>query len=191
MIVLSQAVKNNRHGRARVLNQDQIALLFAELNKKPRDACLFAICFFTACRISEALHLETTDILDETITLRKATTKGKLKTRTINIHRFLKPYLENYQPKKAGALFPGQIGRNRYLSLATADRILRSACERIGLKGVSTHTFRRSALSFMSSNGTPLREIQEISGHNDLGTLQRYLEVTPEQAKKAVNSIWL
>ncbi len=34
-----------------------------------------------------------------------------------------------------------------------------------------------------------LRHIQEISGHNDLGTLQRYLEVTPEQRKKAVSVI--
>jgi integrase/recombinase XerD len=32
----------------------------------------------------------------------------------------------------------------------------------------------------------PLRVIQEISGHNDLGTLQHYLEVSPEQKRKAV-----
>jgi integrase/recombinase XerD len=35
----------------------------------------------------------------------------------------------------------------------------------------------------MSSAGIPLRVIQEISGHNDLGTLQRYLEVTPQRRK--------
>ena len=38
----------------------------------------------------------------------------------------------------------------------------------------------------MSSAGIPLRHIQEILGHNDLGTLQRYLEVTPEQKQSAV-----
>jgi integrase/recombinase XerD len=38
----------------------------------------------------------------------------------------------------------------------------------------------------MSSAGIPLRVIQEVSGHNDLGTLQRYLEVSPEQKRKAV-----
>ncbi len=37
--------------------------------------------------------------------------------------------------------------------------------------------------------GIPLRYIQEISGHNDLGTLQRYLEVSPEQKKQAVSLI--
>ena len=37
--------------------------------------------------------------------------------------------------------------------------------------------------------GISLRHIQEISGHNDLGTLQRYLEVSPEQKKQAVSVI--
>jgi len=41
----------------------------------------------------------------------------------------------------------------------------------------------------MANAGIPLRHIQEISGHNDLGTLQRYLEVTPEQRQLAVSAI--
>jgi integrase/recombinase XerD len=184
-------LKNKGHGRAKVLSIAEIKRLFTELEKVERDACLFAICFFTGCRISEALHLETTDIIEGVVTFRKSTTKGKLKTRTIPVHPALAIYLENYQPKKTGALFPGQVGRNKYLSRASADRILRSACERVGLVGVSTHSFRRSALSFMSADGVPLRVIQEVSGHSDLGTLQRYLEVTPEQLKKGIGSIWL
>ncbi|MBW4600881.1 MAG: tyrosine-type recombinase/integrase [Calothrix sp. FI2-JRJ7] len=56
--------------------------------------------------------------------------------------------------------------------------MLRQAISRIGVEGVSTHSFRRTALTQMSSAGIPLRHIQEISGHSDLGTLQRYLEVT-------------
>ena len=44
-------------------------------------------------------------------------------------------------------------------------------------------------LTQMHNAGIPLRHIQEISGHNDLGTLQRYLEVSPEQRKKAVSVI--
>jgi integrase len=48
-----------------------------------------------------------------------------------------------------------------------ADKILKSASKRVGLSGVSTHSFRRTALTMMSSAGIPLRVIQEISGHND------------------------
>ena len=75
------------------------------------------------------------------------------------------------------------------LSRSMADKILRTACQRIGVEGVSTHSFRRTALTQMHNAGISLRHIQEISGHNDLETLQRYLEVSPEQRKQAVSVI--
>ncbi len=89
-------------------------------------------------------------------------------------------------PTSPGALFPGMRGRSLTLTRFMADKILKAACDHVGLFGVSTHSFRRTALTMMSSAGIPLRVIQEISGHNDLGTLQRYLEVTPEQRRFAV-----
>ncbi|WP_313931544.1 tyrosine-type recombinase/integrase [Trichocoleus sp. FACHB-69] len=46
--------------------------------------------------------------------------------------------------------------------------------------------FRRTALTQMHNAGILLRHIQKISGHHELGTLQRYLEVSPEQKRKAV-----
>ncbi|MCC5669463.1 hypothetical protein LC653_37930 [Nostoc sp. CHAB 5784] len=36
-----------------------------------------------------------------------------------------------------------------------ADKILRDACKRIGVEGVSTHSFRRTARAQMSSAGIP------------------------------------
>ena len=83
--------------------------------------------------------------------------------------------------------FPSRVGKA--LSRFMADKILRAACKSIGVEGVSTHSFRRTALTQMHNAGVPLRHIQEISGHNDLGTLQRYLEVSPEQKKQAVSVI--
>ena len=80
-------------------------------------------------------------------------------------------------------------GVSEHLTRFAADKILRDACERFGLAGVSTHSFRRTALTQMLSAGITLRHIQEISGYHDLGTLQRYLEVTPEQRRKAISVI--
>ena len=122
----------------------------------------------------------------ERATFRKSTTKGKLKTRVVDIQPGLAQLLTEYPTFSPGALFPGMRGRSLTLTRFMADKILKAACDRIGLVGVSTHSFRRTALTMMSSAGIPLRVIQEISGHNDLGTLQRYLEVSPEQKKRAV-----
>ena len=108
----------------------------------------------------------------------------------MDIQPGLAQLLAEYPTLKAGVLFPGMRGRSLTLTRFMADKILKAACDRIGLVGVSTHSFRRTALTMMSSAGIPLRVIQEISGHNDLGTLQRYLEVTPEQRRSAVSAIY-
>ena len=69
----------------------------------------------------------------------------------------------------------------KHLTRIMADKILRAACKRIGIEGVSTHSFRRTALTQRHNAGIHLRHIQEISGHNDLGTLQRYLKEPQKQ----------
>jgi integrase/recombinase XerD len=182
-------LKNQGNGQAKVLNPSEISRLFGELNKNPRDAALFAICYFTACRISEARQLLTSDIKENHIVFRKAITKGKLKTRTIGINPALRRYLDNYQPAKPGALFPGRHGISEFISRNTADRILRAACKTLGIEGCSTHSLRRSALTNMYRAKYPLRTIQKISGHSDLGTLQLYLEVSDSDMLDAVNSL--
>ncbi len=178
------------NGQGKILTAEELRLLFTEGLRTPRDRALFGICLFTGCRVSEALALQTTDIKSGTLTFRKSTTKGKLKTRVVDIQPGLAQLLAEYQLVKPGALFPGMRGISHSLTRFMADKILKSACKRVGLEGVSTHSFRRTALTMMSSAGIPLRVIQEISGHNDLGTLQRYLEVSPEQKRNAVAAIW-
>ena len=173
------------NGQGKILDPDELRLLFTEGFLSPRDRALFGICLFSGCRVSEALALQTSDIKSKTLTFRKSTTKGKLRTRVVDIQPGLAQLLEDYSVSP-GALFPGVRGLTEHLTRFAADKILREASRRVGLEGVSTHSFRRTALTQMANAGIPLRHIQEISGHNDLGTLQRYLEVTPEQRRKAV-----
>jgi integrase/recombinase XerD len=158
------------NGQGKILTPEELRQLFTEGLRSPRDRALFGICLFPGCRVSEALALQTTDIRGEALTFRKSTTKGKLKTRVVDIRPELAALLAEYQPSP-GALFPGVRGRSVTLTRFAADKILRDACKRVKLEGVSTHSFRRTALTMMSSAGIPLRVIQEISGHNDLGAL--------------------
>ena len=181
-------MKVDGNGQGKILTPDELRLLFTEGLRSDRDRALFGICLFTGCRVSEALALQTTDIRGGTLTFRKSTTKGKLKTRVVDIQPGLAALLAEYQ-LEPGALFPGMRGVSPTLTRFAADKILKAPCVRVGLVGVSTHSFRRTALTMMSSAGIPLRVIQEISGHNDLGTLQRYLEVSPEQKRRAVSVI--
>jgi len=48
--------------------------------------------------------------------------------------------------------------------------------EKVGIEGVSSHSFRRSALTAAHQAGLSLREVAEISGHRSLTALERYLD---------------
>jgi integrase/recombinase XerD len=189
-------MKVDRHGKAKILSQAEIQLLFSQGFQSPRDLALFGICLFTACRLREACTLYTIDAYEPTgkvrpvLILRKANTKGKLATRTIPIIDDLRSLLTNYHPKEGQPyLFPGRF--NRYLDPDSADKALRKAMKRVGLIGVSSHSFRRTALTQMSNNGTPLRVIQEVSGHRNLEQLQAYIEVRDDQVLGAVTGLSL
>lgn len=190
-------MKIDRCGRAKILSTQELALLFNEGLNNHRDRTLFAIMLYSACRISEVVTLKTKDVYHSKgrvrpeLIIRKNHTKGKLATRTIPIIEDLRLYLQDYKPaRNTGYLFPGQTKR-AYLHSDSAALILRKACKRVDLEGVSTHSFRRTALTQMSRTGIPLRTIQEISGHRTLDELYKYLEVTPEEVRGAVSALSL
>ena len=192
-------MKVNRYGRAEILTPDEISLLFTEGLTKPRDRALFGVCLYAAARINEACTLFYADVIGfkgvrDKLVIRSFNTKGKQDTIEIVIHPRLKVYLEEYKDSAPSLnkynphLFPGRHGRG-HIHKGSADLILREACRRLELEGVSTHSFRRTALTQMSDAGVPLRHIQAISGHRTLAALERYLGVTDKQKQHAISTL--
>jgi len=189
-------MKVQGHGQAKILTAAEINKLFKEGFATDRDRALFGFCLYTGCRVSEACSLVTEDIYCHgqqiearaVVTIRKGNTKGDEATRQIDTHPKLKALLEGYVPGDRH-VFPGRHRHNGSINPRSADEILKAACERVRLEGVSTHSFRRTALTRMSNAGVPLRHIQEISGHKDLSTLQKYLEVSPEHRRSAIAAL--
>lgn len=188
-------MKINRYGQAKILTQPELELLFNQGLQTSRDRALFGVCLYTACRIAEACSLLTKDVFNPQarlrthLIIRRTATKGQLDTRSIPILEDLRLLLLAHQ-SNAGTtyLFPGQWGKG-HLHPDSAGRILRRACSLVGFEGVSTHSFRRTALTQMSDAGIPLRVIQKISGHRSLNQLQAYLGVKPEQVTGAIASL--
>lgn len=186
-------MKIDRHGKAKILTQEEIQLLFSQGLSSERDRALFGICLYCCCRINEACTLNVNDVYSKgrvrpELLIRKGNTKGKLGTRSIPVIEDLRGLLRAYRHPGNGYLFPGRWGRG-HINSDSAARILREAFERVGIEGGSTHSFRRTGLTQLSNAGIPLRVIQEISGHNNLEQLQKYLEVKPEQVKGAVAAL--
>jgi integrase/recombinase XerD len=187
-------MKIDRHGKAKILTQSEIQLLFSKGLENNRDRALFGICLYCCCRINEACTLSVTDVYDRAgkaraeLIIRKGNTKGKLATRSIPVIEDLRGLLLAYRHPERGYLFQGRHGRN-HINSDSAARILREAFSRVEIEGGSTHSFRRTGLTQLSNAGIPLRVIQEISGHNNLEQLQKYLEVKPEQVRGAVAAL--
>ena len=182
-------MKCDRNGQAKILTEKEIEAIFSLLTS--RDRAVFAVCLYCGCRISESLSIRISDIAGGVITLRKANTKGKRRTRSLPISPRLEIILNDYIDSIASPgefLFPGRFG-TKPLTTAAADLTLRQACLTLGIKGVSTHSFRRTALTRMHMAGVPLRTIQRISGHSSLAALAFYLEVSEENMREAVKFI--
>ena len=67
-------VKGN--GRAKVLTQAELDRLFTQGFLTSRDKLLFALAYYCACRISEALALNAEDLAGGIVTLRKYLSSG-------------------------------------------------------------------------------------------------------------------
>lgn len=186
-------MKIDRHDQAKILSSSELTRLFTDGLKLPRDRALFGICLYTGTRIAEACSLHTKDVysidgsLRPRVTIRKATTKGKIETRSVPLNPHLQELLENYSSPKV-YLFPGRHGLG-HLHPDSADKILRAAFQELGIEGASTHSFRRTCLTKMHHSGVPLKVIQKISGHKTLSALQKYLEVSDEDLDAAVSTL--
>ncbi|MBD1932570.1 MULTISPECIES: site-specific integrase [Cyanophyceae] len=94
-------MKVNRNGQSKILTPQERQLLLNQGFLCQRDRALNELCYYTACRISEARQARYTDIFDgdkvrDTIVIRKCITKGQQATRCIPTHPNLAQSLEKY-----------------------------------------------------------------------------------------------
>jgi integrase/recombinase XerD len=190
--------KNNRHGQSSIFAPaDYAKLRRAVKNRKHR--LLLDIAWWTGERWGAIVQLQVEDVYEnplkslphEWITFRKQTRKaspeGKRSTRQVPVAAPLREILEAYKPPVQGWLFPAR-DEWRHMSFDNADSFLRAALERLGWteKGFSTHSTRRSFITQLHENGVDVATIQELTGHQDIRTVRRYVDVSPARIKNAI-----
>ena len=189
-------MKLNRQGQSRILDTNELDLLIDCL-PTTKHKLIALVCRRTACRISESIQLRWENVMPGVLFFPIEIVKNKLSPRSIPISEDFYQELLNWknQCEEAGEstdakcyLFKGRYA-NTHLSSRAFMKALKGAVEKSELIGSSSHSFRRSGLSSASSKNIPLRHIQEISGHRDLGTLQRYLSVNDQQLKAAADAM--
>ena len=192
-------------GKAKVLGSKEIQIVLKVL-KTPRDKLLFAVGLYTGLRISEIIAIKMSDVFTTSGGVRNTLKITRLKKKNtvysnIPIHPKLREQLASYkdlldaQDKDDSAyspspwLFPSTDNPESHIGRIRAHHILTEAFDSVNIEGASTHSMRRTCLTNMSRAGIPLRTIQEISGHSNLGQLQEYLAVDPADSHKAIMSL--
>ena len=64
--------------------------------------------------------------------------------------------------------------------------LVRRAAKRAGLKNEGIHVLRHTFCSHLAMQGAPARAIQELAGHKDLSTTQRYMHLSPAATFNAI-----
>ncbi len=93
-------------------------------------------------------------------------------------------YLEDYYAMNEIQtwIFPSSA-TNSHLTIRTAQRICEEALQSASInEGASIHSLRHSFVTHLLENGTDIRYIQELLGHNSLRTTERYNHVARKNA---------
>lgn len=145
-----------------------------------RDYALILFLYASGCRISEALSIRRSDILDNWITIRFA--KGE-KERVVPLAPIATEALSIYLEKQTiSSSYMWLNYRGTQLSRISAYKIVKKYL------GVSPHVLRHSFASSLIVGGADLRVVQELLGHSSLETTQIYTHIQKKNLADTVNT---
>ena len=160
-----------------VFSQEEVGRLFKAVTNLKHRSILMTI-YSAGLRVSEVVNLRKADILIDRGQLFIRLAKGKKDRYTVisqKLKSLLAEYLKAYKPSYR--LFEGQ-DHGPY-SVRSVQQMLRDAVQTSGVNPYATvHTLRHSFATHMLENGTDLRYIQELLGHNNPKTTQIYTHIT-------------
>jgi len=174
-----------------VLTTDEVDALLAQPKLEDaigaRDKAILELLYATGMRVSELCFLKITDISDTFVKVRG---KGK-KERVIPVGKkaieALDFYLINYRGEvreENGPLFISP--RGKAIDRITVYNRVKVYAKKAGImKSISPHTLRHSFATHLLENGADLRLIQDMLGHEDISTTDRYTHVTGNRLKNA------
>ena len=161
-----------------------------------RDRTIMEVIYATGLRVRELLALKVVDInlVDGAMWIRHG--KGR-KDRQLPLGKtamkYLAEYIKNVRPilargRKVEELFLNSFGKPIGMSgLCSKIHVYAKRADvkpAPGSKPITVHTFRHTLATEMLKHGADLRHIQDMMGHGQLRTTQRYLHLVKSELRK-------
>ena len=157
-----------------------------------RDRTILETFYATGIRKSELMNLTANDVNLEEGVLR--INGGKFnKDRVVPLTRLASSFLETYLKAIRPALLQGRVSDRVFISQRAGPlsknalgELVEKYARMAGLsKHVTCHIWRHSCATHLVQNKASLRHVQELLGHRDLSTTERYLHLTITDLKEA------
>lgn len=171
-----------------VLSRNEVSRILSCLSN-PKHRCMISLIYSAGLRRSELLNLTPKDIISERMLVRIMGKGRKCRYSLLSekLLKDLREYFKEYRPQKW--LFEGEKPGEQY-SASALVKVLKEAASRAGIKHrVHVHMLRHSFATHLLEQGTDLRTIQELLGHNDIKTTSIYLHVTSAHKSSIPNPL--
>ena len=125
------------------------------------------------------------------VRLTAAQTKGN-RSRVVLLPERLRAEIANYittHPSKVAnrPLFYTQ--RSAGFTADTLTHIVNGLYAKAGIDGGSSHSGRRTFITKLAEQGISARVLQQLAGHQNLSTTQRYIDIKPSMLRAAVELV--
>ncbi len=148
-----------------------------------RDRALFHLMYASGLRVSEVCQLDVGDVSDDFIRVKGKGGKERIIPVAEAAIRELDYYLVNFRTEE-GAIFVSTKGA-RMSRIGVWERVKFYAKKAAITKTISPHTLRHSFATHLLENGADLRIIQELLGHANIATTDRYTHISHKHLHEA------
>jgi site-specific recombinase XerD len=174
----------------KVISLEEVNALI-EVTNNIKHKCIVSLLYGSGLRRAELLNLKLTDIDSKRMVIEVRNGKGGKDRLTIlsdSVLKDLRTYFKQWKPKSY--LFEGKVGSP--YSGTSVGKIVKNAGQKAGIKKtVTPHMLRHSFATHLLENGTDLRYIQVLLGHNSTRTTEIYTHVAVNNIKTIKSPIEL
>jgi len=166
----------------KALNKSEIKKLF-DVTQNIKHKLILKLAYGMGLRVSEIVNIKIEHIDSENMQIHIVCAKGK-KDRYVNLPESvleeLRAYYVAYLPKLY--LFEGEYG-GQY-SVRSAQAVFKAAMRKAKIsKTIGIHSLRHSFATHLLQQGTDIRHIKDLMGHNNIKTTSIYTQVTDSDIK--------
>lgn len=171
-----------RESLPKVISLEEVQSIINNTNNV-KHKCIVSLLYSAGLRRSELLNLKLQDIDSKRMVIIVKNGKGNKDRLTIlspTVLEDLRTYYKEWEPKNY--LFESPKGE-KYSAQSVLNIIKRAAKKGEIHKNITPHMLRHSFATHLLENGTDLRYIQVLLGHNSTRTTEIYAQVATNQLK--------